>query len=46
MKQFYVLSYGANSAGFATKTVHSGSVPGQVKPKTITIGIHKFLFDV
>ena len=26
----------------ATEVVDSGSIPGQVKPKTIQIGIHSF----
>ena len=27
----------------ATETVHLGSIPGRVKPKTIKLGIHSFL---
>ena len=30
----------------ATEAVDSGSIPGRVKPKTVTIGIHSFMLDV
>ena len=49
-KQYLFLPYQWSSnredGAFATEAVDSGLIPGQVKPKTIKIGITTFLLDV
>ena len=41
MNEFILLTKKATGAS-STETVDSGSIPGQVIPKTIKIGIHSF----